>query len=216
MTQQEQPQASPNGMPAFKEVVLSAVLYHLKVDGPEKTREYFHSQTSFYAHYDQWPEIQREADDMILAYESSSQIAIVSTGKPLENRILKKNHHGRPIDFEKLRQIITLHFINELRHFYDWLALWRILYDLKLLEDTHMSAFAEQMNNWFPHATKRCQTDSMDDYGAPYLGKYPYASWTDKAFIASKTPKQSMTGYLRLCDLCETLRTELQPIPVIK
>ena len=79
-----------------------------------------------------------------------------------------------------------------------------------------MSAFAEQMNNWFPHATKRCQADSMDDYGAPYLGKYPYASWTDKAFIASKTQKQSMTGYLRLCDHCETLRTKLQPIPVIK
>lgn len=215
MIQQEQPQASPNGMPTFKEVVLSSVQYHLRVDGPEKTREYFRSQTSFYAHDDRWPEIQREADDLILAYESPRQAATVPIGKPLQNWILKKNHNGRPIDFVRLRQVIELHFIIELRHFYDWLALWRILYDLNLLEDTRQSAFAEQMNIWFPHASKRCQADSMGDYSTPYLGQYPFAGWTEAAFMSHKTKKQSVSGFRRVFHLCETLKEQLRQIPVI-
>ena len=217
MIQQEQPIASPNGTPAFKEVVLSSVRYHLRVDGPEKTKEDFRVQKSFYSHLDEWPEIQREADDLILAYEQpSNQTTTIPTDKPLQNTILKKNHNGYPIDFEKIRQIIALHFICELCHFYDWLALWRILFDLKLLEDTRLSTFAEQMNSWFPNASKRCKADSMGDYSAPYLGAYPFASWTEEAFIDQKTTKQSLTGFRRICRLCETIREPLKKIPVIR
>ena len=69
--------------------------------------------------------------------------------KPLENRVLKKNHNGKSIDFQALHKLIGESFVNEIKYNYEWLAPWRILDDLSLLEDTTLTAFAEQMNKWY-------------------------------------------------------------------
>ena len=218
MIQQQQTRASPDVQAtSFKDVVLSSLRYHLTVDGVSATKEMFRSQNEIYAHLDIWPEIKRECDSIILNYKCESDKALsVPFDQKLLNKVLKKNHKGRPIDYRALWRIIEQTFIAELRYGYEWLAPWRILYDLGLLEDTRLSTFAEQMNDWFPHASKPCKADSMGDYFAPYLGLHLFADWTEETFMIQKTAKQSLSGYRRLYNLCVLLKEQLSEIPVIR
>lgn len=218
MIQQQQTRASPDVQAAsFKEVVLSSLRYHLDVDGVSATKEMFRSQNALYSHLDIWPEIVREGDSIILSYMNESDKAkSVPLEQKLLNKVLKKNHKGRPIDYKALWRIIEQTFIAELRYGYEWLAPWRILYDLGLLEDTRLSTYAEQMSDWFPHASKPCKADSMGDYFAPYLGLTLFADWTEEAFMSQKTTKQSLSGYRRLYNLCQLLKEQLREIPVIR
>ncbi|MBR1503310.1 MAG: hypothetical protein IJ618_05460 [Prevotella sp.] len=195
----------------FRQVVLSSVKYHLLHDGPDKTKEEFDRQAGFYGNSDGWPKLKREVDNIILQYRlAHSQSAPADTELPLENDILKKFHNGRPIDFKALQTTIYNNFICQLKHHYDWLALWRILYDLGLLEDTHFESFAKQMNKWFKGLLKPCSSDCMGDYANPYLGNTPHRQWTEAAFRLQQTKKQSVSGYRRLNNLCTTLTTALR------
>lgn len=218
MIQQQQTRASPDVQTAsFKDVVLSSLRYHLKHDGVTATREFFLSQKAFYCHLNIWPEIAREGDSIIYDYmNESDKTKSVPLEQRLLNKVLKKNHKGRPIDHKAVWRIIEQSFLAELRYSYEWLAPWRILYDLGLLEDTRLSTFAEQMNDWYPHASKPCKADSMGDYYAPYLGLNVHASWTEEAFMSQKTTKQSLSGYRRLYNLCQMLKEQLREIPVIR
>lgn len=127
----------------------------------------------------------------------------------LENKILKKNHNGKPLDFQKLHKTIETAFVAEIKFGYEWLALWRILYDLRLLENITLTAFAEQMNKWYPNAKKHCNADNMGDYYNPYLGVTALAQWEEDEFKSQKTSKQSITGYRLLCNDCEIIKEAL-------
>lgn len=147
---------------------------------------------------------------MILQYRlAHAQGAPDDAEQPPENTVLKKFHNGRPIDFKALQCTIQRCFISLLKHHYDWLALWRVLYDLGLLEDTHFESFAKQMNKWFVDAPKPCKSDSMGDYASPYLGNTPRQQWTEAAFRMNQTKKQSLQGYRRLNNLCDTITEPL-------
>ena len=211
MIPQQPTDASPDLATApFRQVVLSSVEYHLLHDGPDKTKQELDRQAWFYSACDGWPQLKREVDDMILQFRlSHGQTAPADTGQPLENTILKKYHNGRPIDFKALQIAIYKCFISQLQFHYDWLALWRILYDLRLLEDTCLESFAKQMNNWFRGLLKPCKADSMGDYANPYLGNTEHRRWTEAAFRLHQTKKQSITGYRRLDHLCDTLMEAL-------
>ena len=130
--------------------------------------------------------------------------------KPLENRVLKKNHNGKRIDFQALHKLIGESFVDEIKYSYEWLAPWRMLYDLSLLEDTTLTAFAEQMNKWYPNAKKPCNADSMGDYFNPYLGSTAFVLWDENEFKKRKTSKQSINGYRLLYNDCEAIKEALK------
>ena len=132
--------------------------------------------------------------------------------KQHENIILKKNHNGKPIDFQALHKRIETAFVAEIKYGYEWLSLWRMLYDLNLLEDTALTACADQMNKWYPNAKKPCCADSMGDYFNPYLGTTAFALWDEEEFKKHKTSKQSITGYRRLYNDCETIKEALKSL----
>ena len=129
---------------------------------------------------------------------------------PLENRVLKKNHNGKRIDFQALHKILGESFVDEIKFGYEWLAPWRMLYDLSLLEDTTLTAFAEQMNKWYPEAKKPCNADSMGDYFNPYLGSTAFVLWDENEFKKRKTSKQSINGYRLLYNDCEAIKEALK------
>ena len=129
---------------------------------------------------------------------------------PLENRVLKKNHNGKCIDFQALHKLIDESFVNEIKYNYEWLAPWRMLYDLSFLEDTTLTAFAEQMNKWYPNAKKPCNADSMGDYFNPYLGSTAFVLWDENEFKKRKTSKQSINGYRLLYNDCEAIKEALK------
>jgi hypothetical protein len=129
-----------------------------------------------------------------------------------ENRILKKKHNGKPIDFLALHKRIETSFVAEIKYGYEWLSLWRILYDLSLLEDTTLTACADQMNKWYPNAKKPCCADSMGDYFNPYLGTTAFAQWDEEEFKKRKTSKQSISGFRRLYNDCETIKEALKSL----
>lgn len=130
--------------------------------------------------------------------------------KPLENTILKKNHNGKRIDFQALHKMLRESFVDEIKYNYEWLAPWRILDDLSLLEDTTLTAFAEQMNKWYPDAKKSCSADSMGDYSNPYLGSTSFVLWDENEFKKRKTSKQSVNGYRLLYNDCEAIKEALK------
>lgn len=129
---------------------------------------------------------------------------------PLENKILKKNHNGKCIDFQALHKILGESFVDEIKYSYEWLAPWRMLYDLSFLEDTTLTAFAEQMNKWYPDAKKPCNADSMGDYFNPYLGSTAFVLWDENEFKKRKTSKQSINGYRLLYNDCEAIKEALK------
>jgi len=129
---------------------------------------------------------------------------------PLENRVLKKNHNGKRIDFQALHKMLRESFVDEIKFGYEWLAPWRMLYDLSLLEDTTLTAFAEQMNKWYPEAKKPCNADSMGDYFNPYLGSTAFVLWDENEFKKRKTNKQSINGYRLLYNDCEAIKEALK------
>jgi hypothetical protein len=129
---------------------------------------------------------------------------------PLENRVLKKNHNGKRIDFQALHKLIGESFVDEIKYSYEWLSPWRMLYDLSLLEDTTLTAFAEQMNKWYPEAKKPCNADSMGDYFNPYLGSTAFVLWDENEFKKRKTNKQSINGYRLLHNDCEAIKEALK------
>ena len=129
-----------------------------------------------------------------------------------ENRILKKNHNGKPIDYQELHKRIETSFVAEIKYGHEWLSLWRMLFDLKLLEDTTLTAYAEQMNKWYPNAKKPCCADNMGDYYNPYLGTTAFVLWNEEEFKKRKTSKQSISGYRRLYNDCETIKEELESL----
>ena len=132
-----------------------------------------------------------------------------------ENLIFKKNHDGKPIDFFTIRLCIEAKLVNDIKRQYEWYAAYRILDDLKLLEDLKLSSFASQMNNWFPDAKVKCNSDSFGDYSTGHTSKN-YALWNEDTFMAEKKNNQTKTGYRKLWGICHELKDALKTIPTLQ
>lgn len=135
-------------------------------------------------------------------------------GQPPVNQIFKRYHECRPLDFARLHQLIGSRFVCRVRFAYEWFALWKVLYELKLLENTTLTAFARQMFVWYPDAPKMCRADSIGDYRGGYLGQTPSTLWNEHDYIMSLKGNQSRTAFKRIClwndELREILRISLR------
>ncbi len=148
--------------------------------------------------------------ETLLMENGNTKVEGVIETMTLENHVLKKNHHGKTLDVQALHKIIADVFIGGIKYGYEWLSLWRVLNDLRLLEDTKLTAFAEQMNKWYPDAKKPCCADNMGDYYSPYLGMTSFVAWKEEEFMDQKTNKQSISGFRRLYNDCETIKNALK------
>ena len=55
-------------------------------------------------------------------------------------------------------------------------------------------------------------SDSMGDYFNPYLGTTAFAQWDEEEFKKRKTSKQSISGFRRLYNDCETIKEALKSL----
>ncbi len=101
---------------------------------------------------------------------------------------------------------IKANFLPRVSKRYDWFALWRFLKDKRLLTDTRVSRFVEQMNLWFPSEDIPAVADAVNLYKNGYLGNTPYLDWRQDEFTERRpSTKQTEEGFDRLLALCFSL-----------
>lgn len=130
------------------------------------------------------------------------------------NLIFKKNHDGKPIDFFTVRLCIEVKLVKDIKRQYEWYAAYRILDDLKLLEDLKLSSFALQMNTWFSDAKVKCKAETLGDYATGHTSKR-YELWNEDTFMKEKKNNQTKTGYRKLWNLCHEIKDALKTIPTL-
>lgn len=138
--------------------------------------------------------------------------------KPLRNAIFKSSvidpdtHQQRELQLVRLYNWIGEHFVSRLSARYEWFALWRMLYDKKLIEGTRAmtSKFAKQMNDWYPDAPYPCIEGEVNRFRNGYLGQTPFSLWDENAYLSKLHGKQSYSAFRQLYDLCEDLKNTLK------
>lgn len=121
-------------------------------------------------------------------------------------------HRERELQLERLHQWIGEHFVSRLTAKYEWFALWRILYDAKLIEGTRAmtSKFAQQMNDWYGNAPYSCNEGEVNRFRNGYLGETPFTLWDENTYLARLQGKQSYSAFRPLYALCEDLKNTLR------
>lgn len=130
------------------------------------------------------------------------------------NLVFKKFHDGKAIDFFTIRIYIEVKIVKDIKRQYEWYAAYRILDDLKLLEDLKLTSFAKQMNAWYPDAKVACDADALGDYATGHTSKN-YMLWNEDTLIAEKKNNQTRTGFRKLSGLCHDLKDALKTIPTL-
>lgn len=136
----------------------------------------------------------------------------------LRNTIFKSSvidpgtHQQRELQLVRLYNWIGEHFVSRLSARYEWFALWRMLYDKKLIEGTRAmtSKFAKQMNDWYPDAPYPCIEGEVNRFRNGYLGQTPFSLWDENAYLSKLHGKQSYSAFRQLYDLCEDLKNTLE------
>ena len=136
----------------------------------------------------------------------------------LRNAIFKSSvidpdtHQQRELQLVRLYNWIGEHFVSRLSARYEWFALWRMLYDKKLIEGTRAmtSKFAKQMNDWYPDAPYPCIEGEVNRFRNGYLGQTPFSLWNENAYLSKLHGKQSYSAFRQLYDLCEDLKNTLE------
>ena len=136
----------------------------------------------------------------------------------LRNAIFKSSvidpdtHQQRELQLVRLYNWIGEHFVSRLSARYEWFALWRMLYDKKLIEGTRAmtSKFAKQMNDWYPDAPYPCIEGEVNRFRNGYLGQTPFSLWNENAYLSKLHGKQSYSAFRQLYDLCEDLKNTLK------
>ena len=131
------------------------------------------------------------------------------------NLVFKSYVNRRHLDFRTIREKVELVIVKQMRHRYEWYAAYRVMMDLKLLDDLKLSSFAQQMQEWFPDVAIRCNSDSLGDYAVGHTSK-AFTLWSAEHFRAEIRKGQSMTGFNTLFHRCEELRAALYPLPVLE
>ena len=130
----------------------------------------------------------------------------------LESIVDSATHHTRQLQLAKLHRWIGEHFVNRLSARYEWFALWRILYDKKLIVGTRAmtSKFARQMNEWYPDAPSPCVEGEVNRFRNGYLGQTPFTLWDEQTYLKQIQGKQSYSAFKQLYDLCNDLYMTLR------
>ena len=136
----------------------------------------------------------------------------------LTNDIFRTVIKEGELDMQELWLWIDSHFIKRLTYQYDWMALWRILIDKKLIRNSRWQTrqFVDQMEAWFPDAPVKCDAASINLYRSGYLGDHAYIDWNEEDFEEYKKGKQHIEGFHRLHELCKDLSLALQPAELVK
>lgn len=130
------------------------------------------------------------------------------------NLVFKKNCNGKPLDFFTIRKYIEVKLVNDIKHKYEWYAAYRIVNDLKLLEDLKLSSFANQMNVWYPDAKVPCDADALGDYATGHTSKN-FAVWDEETFINEKKNNQSKVGFRKLYSICHDFKDAMKIVPTL-
>lgn len=131
------------------------------------------------------------------------------------NLVFKKFHEGKEIDFYTIRKYIEEKLVNDIKHKYEWYAAYRIVDDLRLLEDLKLSSFADQMNKWYPDAKVPCEADALGDYATGPTGKN-FILWDEEKFMTEKKNNQTKKGFRKLWNLCHEIKDSLKIIPTLQ
>lgn len=131
------------------------------------------------------------------------------------NLVFKKFHNGKAIDFFTIRKYIEVKLVNDIKYQYEWYSAYRIVDDLKLLEDLKLTSFAEQMNKWYPDAKVTCDADALGDYATGHTSKN-FILWNEETFMDEKKNNQTKTGFRKLWNLCHDIKDALKIIPTLQ
>ncbi len=131
------------------------------------------------------------------------------------NLVFKKFHDGKAIDFFTIRKYIEVKLVNDIKHQYEWYSAYRILDDLKLLEELKLTSFAEQMNKWYPNAKVPCDAEAFGDYATGHTGMN-FSRWNEETFLAEKKKNQTKKGFRKLWNLCHDIKDALKIIPTLQ
>lgn len=131
------------------------------------------------------------------------------------NTVFIKNYDGKPLDFFTIRKVIEIKLVRDIKYQYEWYAAYRILDDLKLLEELMLTSFAEQMNKWYPDAKVACDADAFGDYATGHTGMN-FSRWDEEKFLAEKKKNQTKKGFRKLWNLCHDIKDALKTIPTLQ
>lgn len=129
--------------------------------------------------------------------------------------VLKKYHNRRQIDYEAIRRHVERIVVMQMKHRYEWYAVYRVMADLNLLDEPQLSKFALQMQAWFPDVVLGCTSDSLGEYAIGPTGK-AFTLWSADEFRRDKSKRQSLGGFNTLWHHCEALRAVLFPLPLVE
>lgn len=160
-----------------------------------------------------------EAEDAE-AVEGEAVKTVAATGCPplLRNVIFKataidpETHRERELQLVRLHQWIGEHFVSRVTAKYEWFALWRVLYDNKLIEGSRAmtSKFANQMNDWYPGLKHPCDEGAVNRFRSGYLGQTPSRLWNENEYLSKISGKQSYSAFRLLYGLCDDLNNTLK------
>lgn len=145
--------------------------------------------------------------------DGNGDASLLPTQPPL--LVLKKYHNRRHIDYMAIRSHVERIVVMQIKHRYEWYAVYRVMADLNLLDELQLSKFALQMQAWFPDVTLGCTSDSLGEYATGPTGK-AFTLWSADEFRRDKCKRQSLSGFNTLWHHCEALRAALFPLPLVE
>ncbi len=148
------------------------------------------------------------------AAESPESVPQPTNDQPC-NLVFKMFYNRRRIDYAAVRKQVERVIVMQIKHRYEWYAAYRVMMDLKLLEELQLSKFAQQMKAWFPDVPIQCTSDSMGEYAVGHTSK-AFSLWNSEQFRQEKRKGQTFVGFNVLYHRCEELRAALFPLPVIE
>lgn len=146
---------------------------------------------------------------------AGEQSAVKKVPDMPRNLVFKQFHQRHRIDYAAIREKVEMVVVKQMKHRYEWYAVYRTLFDLNLLEEVQLSKFAQQMNVWFPDVPIQCTGDSLGEYATGHTSK-AFTLWNIELFRAEQRKGQSINGFNTLYHRCEQLRAALFPLPVVE
>ena len=132
-----------------------------------------------------------------------------------KNLVFKAFSNRRPIDFATIRSVVERVIVMQMRHCYEWYAVYRVTMDLKMLDELKLTKFAQQMQAWFPDTPLRCTADALGDYAVGHTGK-AFKLWNSEQYRQERRKRQTVTAFNILYHRCEELRAALFPLPTLE
>ena len=157
--------------------------------------------------------VDRSRTALLQAANNPAELSSLPVQPPL--LVLKTFHNRRRIDYRVVRHRIEQILVLQMKYRYEWYAAYRVLTDLRLLDELQLAKFALQMREWYPDAPIACTSDSLGDYAVGHTSK-AFSLWDATLFRQEQRRGQSLSGFTTLFHRCEALRAALFPLPLVE